>query len=323
MSSWAFEPDPTQVDLQQIVLIYTHLYSDGFDHKMVNHPVGRQIWRWDADAETFVWAEEIVDLERSGWGEGMPITVEDRLRWFTNLGEESFRSGEYGAALQQYDSVLALAASEGWTPEVGQPDWSGYSRFRRAETLALLGRSDEALADMQAVAAGYAGDPLGELAEAFLAGYGDGRATDAPARGIAAMQTVDLYSHFYYERGGALCFPMEASGILYPGVGLTAYLNVHPELLEDAEELQAGLNAIGFSFEDVRLEGSGGVVEGRVLIDLRLPDAPNANGALATWTLARSAGQWRVTPPGPAEDMQGWPRVGGFDSLSLRPLVTP
>lgn len=323
LSSWALEQDPTQVDRQQIVLTYPHLYSDGFEHKMVNHPVGQQVWRWDAEAGTFVQAEKTVDPERSGWGTGMPITVEDRLRWLTNQGEGAFRSGEYEVALQQYDSVLALAASEGWAPELGQSDWSGYSRFRRAETLALLARPDETLADMQAVAAGYAGDPLGEVAEAFLAGYGDGSALDAHARGIAAMQTVDLYSHFYYERGGALCFPMDASDILYPGAGLTAYLDAHPELLKDTEGLQAGLAAIGFSVEGVRLESGDGAVEDRVLIDLRLPSAPNAGGKLATWTLVRSAGQWRITPPGLAEDRQGWPRVGSFESLSLLPLVTP
>jgi hypothetical protein len=322
-SVWTLQPDPTQIDQQQIVLTYPHLYSDGFDHKMVNHPVGQQIWRWDADAGAFVQAEKTVDLERSGWGAGAPITVEDRLRWFTNQGETAFRSGEYEVALQQYDRALALAASAGWAPERGEPDWTGYSRFRRAETLALLGCSDEALADMQAVAAGYATDPLGEVAEAFLAGYGDGSPLDAPARGVAAMQTVDLYSHFYYERGGALCFPMYASGILYPGAGLTAYLDAHPELIEDAAGLRAGLAAIGFSVVGVQRESGDGVAEGRVLIGLRLPDAPNAGGALATWALVRSAGRWQVAPFEPAEDEPGWPRVGGFDSLSLRPLVTP
>jgi tetratricopeptide (TPR) repeat protein len=316
-SSWALEPDLTQVGRQQIVLTYPHLYSDGFDHKMVNHPIGQQIWRWDAGAEAFVCTEETVDPEHSGWGAGTPITVEDQLRWLTNRGEGAFRSGEYEMALQHYDN--ALADSEGWAPERDQPDWAGYARFRRAEILALLGRSNEALAEAQAVASGYAVDPLGEFTEAFLAGYGDGSAPDASARGVAAMQTVDVYSHFYYERGGALRFPMEASGILYPGAGLAAYLDAHPELLDDAEGLQAGLRAIGFAAEDIRFEDG----DDGMLIDLRLPDTPNAGGALATWSLVRSAGQWRVAPLGSVENRQGGARVGSFEFPSYGPVVTP
>jgi hypothetical protein len=164
---------------------------------------------------------------------------------------------------------------------------------------------------MQAVVVDYAADPLGEIAGAFLSGYGDGSAPDAPARGVAAMQAVDLYSNFYYERGGTLRFPMDASGILYPGIGLAAYLDAHSELLDDVDGLQAGLLAIGFAAVDAQFESS----DGMVLVTLHLPDVPTAEGALVTWTLVRSAGHWRGTPFSP-KDRQGWPRVGGFDSLA-------
>ena len=322
-SVWALEPDQAHPGQQQIVLTYPHLYADGFDHKMLNHPLGRQVWRWDARSGLFALAEKTVDLEQSAWEPDLPITVEDRLRWFTNEGETAFRAGEYVTALAWTDRVLAPAASEGWTPADDQPDWAGYARFRHAETLALQRRADEALAEMQAVAANYADDPLGLLAAAFLEGYGDGSAPDAPARGVAAMQAVDLYSHLYYERGEALRFPMDAGGILYPGAGLAAYLDAHPGLDDDADRLLAGLQEAGFAAEAVRLKSAGDevVAGGEVLVVLRLPDAPNAEGALMEWVLARSAGRWRVMPPGIAEGAPAWPRVGDFPGPTWGPVT--
>jgi len=318
-SSWVSEPDPLHPGKRQIVLTYPHLYFDsGFDHKMLNHPLGRQVWRWDTDAGRFVLAEKTVDMEQSGWGtEGLPITVEDRLRWLTNEGEAAFRAGEYEVAVQRYEQVLALAAAENWTPEHSQPDWPGYVRLRRAETLALMGRSGEALAEMQAVTEDYAGDLLGELATAFLSGYGDGSARDAPARGVAALQTLGagLYHYFYHEECKALCFPLEAAGILYPGAGLAAYLDAHPEMAGDARALQAGLREIGFPAEDVRLERDDETANGKAIITLRLPDAPNAEEALVEWRLIRRAGRWWVAPLPVPE----WPLVGGFQTQAFEP----
>ncbi len=308
-SSWALEPDPTHPDRQQIVLTYPHLWLDsGFDHKMLNHPLGRQAWRWDADVGRFVLAEKTVDMEQSGWGpEGMPITTEDRLRWYTNEGEVAFRAGEYETALEWYDRAAALAAAENWAPMRDQPDWRAYLRFRRAETLALLGRSGEALPEMQAVAAEYADNLLGELAAAFLDGYGNGRADDAAARGVASMQQMSarVYTYFYNEGCQVLCFPIHAYGLLYPGAGLAAYLNAHPEWIGDAEGLASALREVGFAVESVRFENTDDTPNGIAVIVLRLPDAPNAGGELVEWRLVRSAGRWQVAPAPTPE----WPRV--------------
>ncbi len=57
-SAWTLQPDPTASGRQQFLLTYPHLYRDGFDHKMVNHPLGWQIWRWDEAAGYFVLAEK-------------------------------------------------------------------------------------------------------------------------------------------------------------------------------------------------------------------------------------------------------------------------
>jgi len=312
-STYTLEPDPTGAGQMQIVLSYPYLYDNGFDHKMVNHPLGRQVWRWSVEAGRFVLFEESVDLEHSGWEPESPASIADRLQWLTNEGEQMFRTGAYGEALLWYNEVLRLASSESWQPEEGSLDWTAYAAFRRAETLLIIDLPDEdpppgytadGRAALQAVVAAMQGDPLGDLAQAFLDGYGDGSSADAAARGVAAMQEIDLYTHFYYERPGVLRFPLDARGILYPGAGLAAYLNAHPEMGDDPATLCTGLSEVGFAVEDVRL-----VEDGNVRIALRLPDAPNADGGLAYWSFTRDEGSWRVLgPDGPGE----WPIVGEF-----------
>jgi hypothetical protein len=316
-SSWELAPDGTESSARQIVLTYPYLYGDGFDHKMVNHPLARQIWRWDGGTGRFTLFDETVRGPEMSWGPPPDETTEDRLRWTVNEGEQAFRAGDYTTALEQTERVLSIAQATGWSPEEGQPDWAGYARFRRAETLALLGRSGEATQETHAVAEAYAGDMLGELAAAFMAGYAGG----GPAVGLGAVQGLgaDLYSHFYYEQAGALRFPMDAPGILYPGAGLAAYLDAHPELAGDGGGLVAGLQGIGYDAVDAAWG------DGEVQVVLHLPDAPNAEGASVLWRLARSGDRWYVMPvepdpvaPGSLSE-PGWPTVGGFPSPRYAP----
>jgi hypothetical protein len=336
----ALETDPTGAGGRQIVLRYPYLYGDGFDHKMVNHPLGEEIWRWSESAGRFARAEARVDLERSDWGPDDPPTTGDQLRWFTNEGEHAFRHGDYDAALRWYNQALGLAAAEGWAPGDEDPDWLGYAAFRRAEALLLHGGQDpdvpagyapDGLTAMQAVAEAYQGDVLGELANAFLDGYAGGSDEDAGAGGVAAMQSVDLYTHFYYEGSnepGALRFPMDAGGVLYPGAGLAAYLMAHPDLADDPEALSDGMIKAGFAAEEVE-EAQGGQVQ----IGLRLPDAPNADGRLAFWTLAEGAAGWQVVrcDTHPYRDFDSllldrsaeWPVAGDFQISSTASPTSP
>lgn len=223
-STWQFESDPAAPGRQQVVLTYTHLYRRGFEHRMVNHPPGRQVWRWDDSTERFALVEKSIDTSQSAYGAQMPATLADRLRWLTNEGETAFRAGLYEEALSAYDEALARAQAEGWTPAPGEPDWVGLLRFRRGETLAHLGRTSAAVVALKEVASDYEGDLLGDLAAAFLTGYGDGDTADAAERGCAALEELGdrVEGHFYHEREGALRFPMTAIGILIcepdPGV---------------------------------------------------------------------------------------------------------
>jgi len=337
----ALEPDPTGSGGRQIVLRYPYLYGDGFDHKMVNHPLGQQIWRWDGDTGRFVRAEAAVDLERSGWSSDAPLNGGDRLRWFTNEGERAFRRGEYDQALDWYNHVLRLAAEEEWTPGEDEPNWAKYTAFRRAAVLLLRGQPDEdpptgyamdGLAAMQAIADQHQDDVLGKLADAFLEGYGDGSGGDAAARGVATMQRVDLYTYFYEsgDQAGVLQFPLDAPGILYPGAGLAAYLNANPNMVDDPEALRTGLADAGFAVEDVKR------AEDEVIhITLRLPDAPNVEDQPMEWTLVRGASGWHVAggddPYASSETLvldrsAEWPVVGDFQMapvVSAQPTSTP
>ncbi|MGC9522031.1 MAG: hypothetical protein ACP5HG_09140 [Anaerolineae bacterium] len=213
-SEWHLERDPTSRQRSQIVLTYPQLYP--IDHKMLNHPLGRQIWRWDGEAGRFSLTERTVDLAQSAWGPEMEITPEDRLRWLTNAGEVAFRRAEYEEAVDGYDEALAYAETQDWRPADDEPDWIGFLRFRRAQVLAYLGQTEAARTGMQRLATDYEDDLLGELAAAFLAGYGDSSREDAPAEAHAALLPLEerLRDHFYNERPGALRFPLQADHML-------------------------------------------------------------------------------------------------------------
>jgi hypothetical protein len=307
-STMIMEPDPTAAGRSQVVLTYPRLYGQGFDHKMVNHPLARQVWRWSSEAGRFVPAEQSVDLSGSAWGPEMQPTVEDRLRWLTNEAEALFRSGDYEQAVAGYDGVLRLSAEENWQPAEGEADWPALAAFRRAEAF-LLGDNDvEGVEAMAAVAEHYAGDLLGELAASFLEGYGAGSGPEAASRGVAAIQGVPLYDHFYYEEPGALRFPMDAAGILFPGAGLAAYLDAHPWLASDAEGLQAGLGEAGYDVVEVALvDGSS-----EVQVMLAAPQLPyEGEGSPTVWLLAPGAEGWHVVHPATGNG-NGWPTVGTF-----------
>lgn len=311
-SRLALEPDPAGEGRRQIVLTYPQLYGQGFDHKMVNHPLGRQVWRWSPGAGRYVAAEQSVDLEASGWGPEMPPTVEDRLRWLTNEAEVLFRSGEYEQSVRGYDAVLHLADEEDWQPGEGEGDWPALAAFRRAEALLLGGNAGQGREEMAAVAESYADDMLGELARAFLEGYASASGPEAAARGVAAMQDVPLWDHFYYEEPGALRFPMDAAGILYPGAGLAAYLQAHPELAADPSALQAGLMEAGYDVVDV-IPTEAGAVE--ILLAARGPSDPvlqsQGEPPPISWRLAPPSEAWHVAPLA-GEGGDGWPAVGTF-----------
>lgn len=300
-SDFDLEPDPTGKDRRQFVLTGPYLYNHGFDEKFAPHPAGEQIWRWSEEAGRFVLAEAKVDLEHNDGHLGSPAEIGDQLRWLTNQGEEAFRAGLYEEAVRSYEQVLSEADAHNWQRPEWDADWRAYAAFRRAETL-LLQANPAGLPAMEAVASSLKGDILGELAGAFLQGYGDGSKPDAAARGVVAMQAVDLYGYFYNRSEGTLVM-MDADGILYPAAGLAAYVNAHLDLIDDLPALEAGLREIGLPAE-VSVPG-----EGTLRFTLLVSDAPNAYGELEPWLLTDQEGIWRVSLA--AGDYE-WPTIGAF-----------
>lgn len=297
-------------DPQQIILSYPYLYPNGFDHKLVNHPLAQQTWRWNDEANRYVFVE--MNVEFVSMTSDLPATTEDRLRWGVNEGETAFRAGEYHSALAHYNEALALAWAENWTPDSTQPDWRGVAALRRAQTLLLLRENDPAppanyapngLTAMQTLLASYQSDKLGELARAFLDGYGDGSSGDAVIRAIAAMQRVDLYSYFYAgTEDRALRFPVDAD-LLYPMAGVTAYLNRYPETAADPAGLRAALVELGFPIS--ALTASNG--------DLLLQFDPEAQpNAAVPWVLTLDGDRWRAQLNRADNRDALWAEVGTF-----------
>lgn len=305
-SAWALEPDPTAPGRLQFRLTYPYLYRDGFDQKMLPHPLGWQVWRWDDGAGRFVQAESGVDRERRADAPDIPVTARDRLLWHVHEAERAFRSGEYEAALEKYEQVLKIA--EAWERGLGEPDWQGWARFRRGEILLLLGRTDEAQAQLRTVAEAYPDDSLGKLAAACLSGATEDT-PDAPARCVAAMQRVRLGQPLDVQCGQrALCFPLDNMGILYPPVGIAAYLNAHPENDRNLQDIRVGLETVGFSVVSV-LPAEGGNLE------VRLEDFP-----LGCVLVRDSEGRWRPHRRPPVCLLHSslwpgvcWPRVGEYE----------
>jgi len=182
--------------------------------------------------------------------------------------------------------VLRRAEAEDWQPGGDEADWRAYAAFRRAEALLLLARPDEGLPALEAVLTDMEGDPLGDLARAFLQGYGSGEDPDAAARGVAAMQGGDL-----------------SSGILYPGAGMAAYLNAHPDLAGDLPALRAGLAEIGFQVGGVLADENSDLS-----IIVPLPNRSYAYGQ-DSWVLAADGDRWHVSLPVSEGE---WPVVGWF-----------
>lgn len=292
-----------------LTLTYPVVYSDGFDHLRLPHPTGQQIWQW-SDAQ-----QQVVRLSRTVEPVAAPpatfTRTVDQLRWQINDGELAFRAGDAAVALVAYNAALTLAASENWSPEGDEPDWRAVAAFRRALTLTLLDTEDpdppadypaDDLTALQDIVTTYQGDILGELAVAFLDGYGDGVGRAAVARGFGAMQRIDLDGYFLDSpQAGTLRFPVDAS-LLYPVGGVIAYLNAFPDATTDTSALQTTLIELGFPVLALQQDDDG------LLLQFD-PDA--ARTAAVPWRLTPTDAGWQAAEMN-RQRASDWPRVGGF-----------
>lgn len=245
-----------------------------FDHKMLPHPLLMRTYRWQGG--NLILDQTIVDSSET-------------VRQQVNIAESAFRTGQLDRALAGYSkSVEDVTLSQ--EPETEQIDWRSFALFRAGEIQALLGNASAAKEAMVKVA--EAGPSLSDLARAFLEGYGDGNT----ARGLAAIHSVNLDERFYFENGGNLGFPMDAAGILFPGLAVAAYLNTQPEAGRGSGEAltsklrDLGLDVASSAIVDLNSDGRPEVV---VVLNQEVPKELSPAGQRQTlWLLTRGEAGW-------------------------------
>ncbi len=249
-----------------------------YDHKLLSHPRLTRTYRWQAGS--LILDQTTVDA---------PATVRQQV----NVAESAFRKGQLDQALAAYSRAVedTTLAQESETEQV---DWRAYAEFRIGEIEALQGNASAAQEAMATAA--EAGPSLSDLAAAFLEGYGDGNA----ARGLAAIQRVNLAGQLYFGKGGNLGFPMDAAGILYPGLPVAAYLNARPEAGRGSgEALTSKLRDLGLDVASsaiVDLDGDGRP-EVVVVLNQAMPKEVARSGQRQTvWLLTRGEDGWWPEP---------------------------
>lgn len=196
-----------------------------FDHKLLPHPIQTNVYDWAAGSG-YALVETRVE----------PPTTQ---RQQANLAEAAFRAGNWQAAIERYQQLLADPGLQ-VEPNV-EIDFVAFAHLRLGQLFALTGQFDAALAELRL--AGQAEPSIGDLALAFREGY----APEANASaGWATMLKVPLYRAIYEGKAGNLGEPAGATGVLWPGVGLAAFLNVPSEVLAMTDaELTTALAASG------------------------------------------------------------------------------
>lgn len=245
-----------------------------YDHKLLPHPQLTRIFRWQAG-----------DLVLDQVTLAPPGTIRQQI----NVAESAFRKGDLDRALMAYRRA-AEDASLAQEPETQQIAWREYAWFRIGEIEALRGNEQAAREAMEQARA--AGPALSDLAVAFLQGYENGRV----AQGLTAIQHVDLYEQFYAGQGGNLGFPMDAAGILYPGLAVAAYLNAYPDAGQGSGEAltsllrDLGLNVAGSAIVDLSGDGQEEVI---VVLNSPVPRALEPEGwRQSLWLLTWQESGW-------------------------------
>jgi len=293
-STLSLEPNPDGG--QDIVLHYPHLYTTGFEAKMIAHPWATQRWRWEPSLERYALQETTCDLESvlTDWED---VPEWELLRVLVNQAELHYQAGALEQALAGYQDVVTRAADME-RPQGRAPHWPAYARFRIAQVQALLGQAKAARAELSRLLADLdEKSNLRPLVQAFEENYNPAQ-PDAALRAMAALHGLNLYEQFYWhdDRPGDLTFPMSVGPLLWPGTPLARYLDAHPEAVdgpsspEREQALLHTLSELGFPVTGVRITdlNADGLNEVLVTTD----ETDQINGRLLVWLLAQTNGRW-------------------------------
>lgn len=208
----------------------TYAWFGPFDHKLLAHPNGTQVWAYDAAQDKFIKQNETVEPAR---------TPRQQL----NLAEVLFRNGDLNGAVAAYERAYTDASLDAEDFGESKADPAGFAKFRQAQVLGVLGREADARKLLGEVE--NSGGTLGELASAFSKSF---TGKDGALRAwIAIANQGTLYKAIYESKAGNLDFPFEAREIYFEGAIVSSYLNTHPSAAQNPDEVRQALAGLAFS----------------------------------------------------------------------------
>ncbi|GEM_PF-4031325 len=281
-SGWALVPYGTGQDIE---LTYP-VFLPGRHPKGGANPGGRQHWRWDGTVGRYLLVGEAV---------GIP-----HLYPPFDTPEVLFLEGRYEEAILAYKQTLedeSWQGTEGAGAARDVETWRHYILNRLGQSYALLGRVREAQETLSEVKA--AGGLIGELATAFLGAY---QGPKGVVGAWGAVQEIALHKPSPWNRGftGAECH-----ALLIPPVGITAFLNRHPE----AVNLEGGAFKEALADFDIRvLEASLADLDSDRMREIVFITEGEWQQAWVAW---KGVGGWQATG------------VAAADSVTLEEITPP
>jgi len=234
-AGWELTP---AADQEEIKLSYAVLGVH--DGKLLPHVTVTELWRWDGTEYIMV-----------SYAQSPPETRRQQF----NVAEVDFQRRDYGAAIAAYEKVFQDAALR-VEEETAGVDWVALAHFRLGQCRAMLGQEEQAGQEL-AIAA-EAGPALGDLAGTFSSSY---QPPDGLVRAWGALQGAGLYEKVYEGQAGNLGAPVDAFQLLFPGAGVAAYLDEHPEVIEQGgDAIVSALGDLGLTIEGAAvadLDGDG------------------------------------------------------------------
>jgi hypothetical protein len=238
-----------------------------FDFHLLIHPGLTRTYTWQSTG-----------FSLAGVALDSPVSQRDAF----DRGEFSFRRGDYAAAILRYRQVIdtkSLKADPG-----AKTNWIALAWFRIGESQALLHDLPSASASLGKAV--DAGGSIGALAKTFRDSMGQ---YDGLTRAFAAIQASDIATQLAQGKAPDLGIEVDATGLLWPGPGVAAYLEAHPgvETASDAW-VKSNLQSLGMRVTDLISDDYEGNFGNDYVALLPVGTATTA------WVMSGRGGHWRA-----------------------------